>query len=525
MLEQLHSQLATFKSCADPLRFHAAHSPDAPATAFQKRITTYAQLHSRSNRIAQALLADGVRSAERIAILAKNSDIFFELNYACWKVDAVLVPVNFRLAPPEMVGIINDSQATMLFVDDAFADVAHEMLTQLDKIRTVVALGEAQQDWPQFESWYNAHNDEDPGIEVDPSNTCMQLYSSGTTGLPKGAELTHEAFLALMQVALRDWDDWGENEVVMVAMPLFHVAGCEWGYLGYTIGGLNVVMPEVDPAQILHDIEAYKVTQTLFVPAVILFLLQHPNCATTDFSSIKNIYYGASPIPMPLLEQAVETMGCGFAQLYGLTETTGAITYLAPQDHDGSERMRSCGKPIRSAEIRVIDGQGNPCAPGEVGEIICRSIQNMKGYWQKPADTANAIRDGWFYSGDAGYFDAEGYLYVHDRIKDMIISGGENIYPAEIESALASHPAIADVAIIGVPDEKWGESVKAVIVLKESASLSEAELEEYSRERLAGYKIPRSMDLIDALPRNPSGKILKRVLREKYWSGKDRQVN
>ena len=282
-----------------------------------------------------------------------------------------------------MVGIINDSQATVLFVDDTFADVAHEMLAELDKIRTVVALGQAQHDWPQFESWYGAHNNTDPEIEVDPSNTCMQLYSSGTTGLPKGAELTHEAFLTLMQVALRDWDDWGEYEVVMVAMPLFHVAGCEWGYLGYTIGGLNVVMPEVDPAQISHDIETYKVTQTLFVPAVILFLLQHPDCATTDFSSIKNIYYGASPIPMPLLEQAVETMGCGFAQLYGLTETTGAITYLAPQDHDGSERMRSCGKPISSAEIRVIDERGNPCAPGEVGEIILSFNSKHEGLLAK----------------------------------------------------------------------------------------------------------------------------------------------
>jgi long-chain acyl-CoA synthetase len=525
MTPELNTALKTFKTCADPLRHHASCRPDAQASVFEGRATSYSQLQTRSNRIANALVASGVARQERVAILAKNSDLFFELNFGCWKVDVVLVPVNFRLAPPEMAGIIRDAHASMLFVDDAFAPMAEQLREELPDVREVISLGQNATEWQPFASWYGEHPDVDPEMDIQPSNTCMQLYSSGTTGLPKGTELTHEGVLTLLEVALSDWGDWTDQEVIMVAMPLFHIAGCEMGYLGYAAGGLNVIMPEVDPGQILQDIEAYGVTQTLFVPAVILFLLQHPRCASTNFSSVKAVYYGASPIPLPVLQQAVDTMGCGFAQLYGLTETTGAITYLPPEAHDGTERMKSCGKPIRSVEMRTIRPDGSDCDAGEVGEIICRSKQNMKGYWGQPETTAGAIVDGWFHSGDAGYFDAQGYLYVHDRIKDMIISGGENIYPAEAESALAAHPAIADVAVIGIPDERWGEQVKAIVVLKPGANLTIEGLDEYARQRLAGFKVPRSLDFLDELPRNPSGKILKRVLRQKYWSDEGRLVN
>jgi acyl-CoA synthetase (AMP-forming)/AMP-acid ligase II len=322
--------------------------------------------------------------------------------------------------------------------------------------------------------------------------------------------------LHLLPIALTDWGNWSETDVSMVAMPLFHIAGCEWAYVAFCLGATNIVMPDVDPGQILSDIETYGVTQTLFVPAVILFLLQHPNCAKTDFSSIKSIVYGASPISLPLLQQAVETMGCSFAQVYGLTETTGAFTYLAPEDHDGTDKMKSCGKVMHETEVRVIDPQGNVCPTGKVGEIVCRSKQVMKGYWKRPEATAQAIVDGWFKTGDAGYFDADGYLYVHDRLKDMISSGGENIYPAETESALASHEALADIAIIDIPDDQWGEQVKAVIVVKPEAKFDESEFEQFCRARLAGYKIPRSIDIVNELPRNPSGKILNRVLRAPY---------
>jgi long-chain acyl-CoA synthetase len=286
-------------------------------------------------------------------------------------------------------------------------------------------------------------------------------------------------------------------------------------------------MREVDPPAILRAVESFRVTKAFFVPAVILFLMQTPQCRTTDFSALDLIVYGASPAPLDLLRNAVQTFGCGFAQLYGLTETTGAITCLPPEDHGehAVERLKSCGKPMHGVEIRIVDALGKDVPLGGVGEVICRTPQIMLGYWNLPEATERAIRNGWFYTGDAGYLDQDGYLYIYDRVKDMIISGGENIYPAEVESALFSHPALADVAVIGVPDPQWGEAVKAVVVRKPGGEISESELIAYARERIAGYKVPRSIDFADALPRNPTGKILKRELRKPYWENQERQVH
>lgn len=526
MSESIATTFTNYRTMADMLRYQARRRAQHTAMIFAGRRTTYAELDARSNQQAQALLSAGLDKQDRVAILAKNSDQFFELNFACWKTDTVLVPVNFRLAGPEIKVIVDDALARVLFVGREFYEAIDSLQTDLPNVETIVALDGGHPTWPSFDDWYSAQKAIDPHLDKDPDATCMQLYSSGTTGLPKGVEITHANILYLLPVAIEDWGRWHEDDVSMVAMPLFHIAGCEWAYLAFSLGATNVVMAEVDPGQILNDIGEHGVTQTLFVPAVILFLLQHPDCGQTNFSSIKSIVYGASPIPLPLLQQAVETMDCDFAQVYGLTETTGAVTYLSPEEHDGTEKMKSCGRVMRSAEIKIVNEDGETCATGVVGEILIRSKQNMKGYWRRPEATSEAVNeDGWFHSGDAGYLDAEGYLYVHDRVKDMIISGGENIYPAEIESALAGHPALADVAIIGVPDDKWGEQVKAVVVLKPDAQLSYDELQTYARERLAGFKIPRSMEVIDELPRNPSGKILKRVLRAPYWEGRDRQVH
>ncbi len=337
--------------------------------------------------------------------------------------------------------------------------------------------------------------------------------------------MMHRNFVLFAPQALEDWGGWVAEDVNLVAMPLYHVGGCIWAFLGLYVGTTNILQPEVDPPVILEVIERYRITQVFFVPAVILFLLQTPGAATTDVSSVRHVMYGASPIPYPVLQRAVKMFNCGFAQLYGLTETTGAVTYLAPEAHDGSEKMKSCGKVMSSAKVQVVDGNGQQCPPGVVGEIIISGNQVMKGYWNLPEETEKSIRDGWFHSGDAGFFDADGYLYIHDRVKDMIVSGAENIYPAEVESALAGHESIADVAVIGVPDEKWGETVKAVVVLVPGAALSEGEVIAYARTQIGGFKIPRSVDFMDELPRNPSGKILKRELRKPYWQGHDRQVN
>jgi len=292
-------------------------------------------------------------------------------------------------------------------------------------------------------------------------------------------------------------------------------------------GATNIVVSEFDPGKTLELIETRGISKVFLVPSAIRMVVQHPKAQTTDFGNIKYMMYGASPIPLDLLRQAVDVFKCGFVQLYGMTETTGAATYLPPQDHDvsGNERMRSAGKPYPGVELKVIDETGKPVKARTVGEICIKSPANMLGYWNLPDATKKTLIDGYVHTGDAGYLDEHGYVYVHDRVKDMIVSGGENIYPAEVENALFGHPAVADVAVIGVPDDRWGEAVKAVVVVKAGQKVAADDLIGFARTRIAGYKLPKTIDFIPELPRNPSGKVLKRELRKPYWEGRDRQVN
>jgi fatty-acyl-CoA synthase len=307
-------------------------------------------------------------------------------------------------------------------------------------------------------------------------------------------------------------------------MPVFHVAGCNMGVFALAQGSTNLILKDVDPVRILELIPRYRVSYALFVPALMLMITQMPQAASTDFSSLRKLFYGASPINEALLKSAQQLFGCEFFGLYGLTETTGGGTCLMPEGH-AAGKLRSCGTAYPGVELKVINGDGEAVPCGEVGEIVIRHGIVMKGYWKRADATAEAIRDGWFYTGDAGYLDDEGYLYIHDRVKDMVVSGGENIYPAEVENAMFGHAAIADVAVIGVPDERWGEAVKAVVVLKPGAQVTAEELINFARERIAGFKVPKSVDFVSALPRNPSGKILRRELREPYWQGRTRNVN
>ena len=311
-------------------------------------------------------------------------------------------------------------------------------------------------------------------------------------------------------------------------MPCFHISGTGTG-LGTMFAGTGaIVLPEYDPTKALEMIEQFNISKIFMVPAAIQIMLNHPRVHEVDFSRLKYITYGASPIPLELMRAAMDRFGCGFVQMYGMTETSGTIVTLNPEDHDpaGSPRMLSVGKPLPGVEIKIIDGEGQELPAGQIGEIATRSIKNMKGYWNNPKATASTIdADGWLKTGDAGYLDEDGYLYIRDRVKDMIISGGENVYPAEVENAIYSHPKVADVAVIGVPDEKWGEAVKACVVVKKNESLTEAEVIAHARRHIAGYKCPKTVDFIDVLPRNPSGKVLRRELRAPYWEGKDRAVN
>jgi acyl-CoA synthetase (AMP-forming)/AMP-acid ligase II len=508
----------------EALEAQCAAQGDKPALVFQGRETSYQKLSETSNQVAQALLAEGIEPHARIGFMGANSDLYFQLLFGVQKTRGVLVGVNSRLAGPEVAYVLNDAQAEMVFVGKDFVPLIEGILADCPSVKRVIAMDGGHDEWTAFDAWRDGGEAVHPKLDYQGQDDFIQLYTSGTTGHPKGVQLTNLNMQSALQQA-EDWAGWKNGEHVLLCMPLFHIAGVNVGLIGLYEGCKVTVLPEVDPAEILRLIEDEKVNLLFMVPAVILFVMQQPDIATRDVSSVRQVIYGASPIAEELLVQAAAKFKCNFVQVYGLTETTGGGTNLKPEDHDAARnKLRSCGKPNAGVELRIVDEAGNDVPQGEVGEIIMRGGSIMKGYWNKPDATTEAVKDGWFYSGDAGFLDEEGYVFIHDRVKDMIVSGGENVYPAEVENALFAHPDIADVAVIGVPSEKWGEAVKACVVMAEGKSLSEDEIIAFARARIAGYKLPKSVDFIDALPRNPSGKILRRELREPYWEGQERRV-
>ena len=522
-----------FRSIPDITRTYAAQQGEATALVSGENRWSYGQVHADSNRIAQALLAAGVEPGDRVAFLDKNVPEYFTLLFGAAKVRAVTVAVNWRLAPPEMAYILNHAQVKLLVVGREFLGHVDQM--ELESNPEIVVVEGPEADRAGFGDWWGAYEDRDPELPCQWEDTCYQLYTSGTTGLPKGVELTNRNFFGMLAAVSEDWK-FDSESINLVAMPLFHIAGSGWGLVGLFNGGTNVLLREVDPAEILKAIDTHRITNALLVPAVLQFLLATPGIDETDFSSIRCIIYGASPITEDVLVGAMRTTGAPLQQVYGSTETTGAITLLRAEDHDpGGPRahlLRSAGRPSAGVELRIVDPQSlEDCAEGEVGEIWTRSPQNLKAYYANPEATEAVYPEGrdadglgWLRTGDAGYLQ-EGYLFIHDRVKDMIVSGGENVYPAEIENALMDHPEVADVAVIGVPHEKWGETVKAIIVPAAGASVEDEKLLAFCRERLAGFKCPTSIDRVEAIPRNPSGKILKTELRAPYWEGRERMVN
>jgi acyl-CoA synthetase (AMP-forming)/AMP-acid ligase II len=515
------------KTVADISRIHAADRPNAAALDYNERETTYAALDMRANQVAQGLIGLGQKPGARVGYLGKNVDRYFEVLLGAFKARAVIVGVNWRLAVPEIAYVLNDAGCEVLFVAREFYPAVEKALPDCPKLKTIIAMDGGHATWRSYEEWRDAQPARDPHIPIADDDDVIQLYTSGTTGHPKGVMLTNANYLAIFKISNElAFGDYNASDTVLIAMPFFHVAGVNIGLLSLAQGARGVVLGDIDPQRILALIETKRINHAFLVPAVILLLMQQPNARETDFSSLRTVSYGASPIAEELLRIAKSVMGCQFVQLYGLTETTGGGTCLRPEDHDPAlGKLRSCGRPSPGHEVRVIDAAGRALGPKEVGEIQIRAADVMKGYWNKPEASAKALEGGWFRTGDAGYFDEDGYLYIHDRVKDMIVSGGENIYPAEVENAIFGHPAVADVAVIGVPDEKWGEAVKAIVVRKPGVAVSASELMAYARGRIAGYKLPKSVDFVDALPRNPTGKILRRELRAPYWEGRSRQVN
>ena len=521
------------ESFCDVVREHARLQGDIIAFTYGDEETSFAELDAGANRVANGLVALGVKPGERVAFLGKNHPLYFEALLGAARIGAVMTPVNWRLAPPEVAYILDNCQARVVFVGEGFAEVLASIRATCPHVEQIIGIDAPDYPGTDFRIWRDGFSPAPPAHRVRAEDDALQLYTSGTTGKPKGAVMTHGSILSSRDATaaageMRNWQEPIPGDVTLLAMPCFHISGTGTGIGTMVAGSNSIVLPEYDPAKALDLIQNFNISKIFLVPAAIQILLNHPKVGEVDFSRLKYVTYGASPIPLELMREAMRVLGCGFVQMYGMTETSGTIVALDPEDHvpEGSPRMRSVGKPLAGVELKIIDEAGNDVPAGTVGEIATRSSKNMRGYWNNADATAATIdAEGWLRTGDAGYLDEDGYLYIHDRVKDMIISGGENVYPAEVENALYSHPKVADVAVIGVPDAKWGEAVKACVVMKPGEELTEAELIAHARQHIAGYKCPKTVDFIPALPRNPSGKILRRELRAPYWVGKDRAVN
>ncbi|HTZ10091.1 MAG TPA: long-chain-fatty-acid--CoA ligase [Acidimicrobiales bacterium] len=538
-----------FDGVADMFRRNVAEHPDTTMFRVEGRSVSWAEHHARAAAVAGALAGEGVGPADRVAFLDHNGLAYFEVLFGAALTGAVSVAVNWRLAPPEMAAVIDDARAAVLVLHPEFLPCLAAMGSALPSVRRIVVLDDPAHapvddagggpvesraaDRARrvgYEDWLARGRPADPGHRSRPDDVALQLYTSGTTGLPKGVMLAERNIAAMLDIAAGDAFGIDADTVSLVAMPLFHIGGSGWALSGMSRGGVSVLLRHMDPAVLLGLVATERITHAFLVPAVLMALLATPATATTDLSSLDTVFYGASPIAADVLVRCLEAFGCRFAQVYGMTETTGAIVQLAHEDHDpgGPRRhlLRAAGRPLRQVELRIVDPDTQAVlGPGAVGEIETRSPFTMAGYWDKPEETARTVVDGWLRTGDAGYLDDEGYLFLHDRIKDMVVSGGENIYPAEVENVLLAVPGLADAAVIGVPDDTWGETVKAVCVAAPGTVLEASEVIAFCRERLAHYKCPTSVDVVEALPRNPSGKVLKRQLREPYWRGHERRIH
>ena len=498
------------ETLAGLVRRLGAERPGAPALTLGDRTLSFADLDERSSRAAHALAALGVGVGDRVAVLDKNSPAHVELLFAAAKLGAVLVGVNFRLARAEVAAILDDAGPTVLVVGEELVGLVP------DAAPPTVVLGD------DYEARLAAASTTPTGRDPDPDEVVLTLYSSGTTGLPKGAMLTH-ANLAWTPEMGRTAYRMGPGSVNLVPSPLFHIGGTGYLLTALGQGGHTILVRDVVPAELLGLIERHRVTHSFLVPAVIAMLVAALRTRPTDLSSLEMVAYGAAPMTDRGLLEAIDAFGCGFLGVYGMTETAGSVLCLDPADHDpGGPRahlLRSVGRTLPWHEVDVFDPASGERSPDDaVGEIRVRSPQVMVGYWRQPALTAEVIdTGGWLHTGDAGRRDAEGFIGVHDRLKDLVISGGENVYPAEVERVLVRHPSVAEVVVIGVPHPRWGETVKAIVVAAPGAVPDTDELIAFCREDLARYKCPTSVDVVDALPRNASGKILKRVLRAPYW--------
>ena len=510
----------------------AANSwPQNTAIVSRSQRTSYEEFNVRVNRLANALQQLGAKPRDNVAILMVNCPQMLEAMFAAFRLGCGAVPINFRLHPSEAAFIIDNSEASVLFITDDFEEQIDGMRRVLPRLRHVVTTGSGTNRLLQYEPLLSAESEDFTDADVDSDDVAWLFYTSGTTGTPKGAMLTHRNLLGMTERFFSDICPLSDqHEAVLLAAPISHGAGLyALPNIGKAAANVFLDSTSFDPTTVLHTIESERVTNLFAAPAMIKRLVECPHIDDTDVSSLKAFVYGGAPMMVEDLQQAISRFP-GLVQIYGLGETPMTITSLSQDDHisDGTDlqtkRLASAGVRRTDVDVEVVDSDDNVLPIGEMGEIVTRSDVMTKGYWRNPDATAETLRGGWLHTGDVGYFDEDGYLYLMDRSKDLIISGGENIYPREIEEVLARHRAVREVAVIGVPDAQWGEAVKAVVALAAGQEVTEAELIAYCKEHIASYKKPKLVDFIDELPKNNYGKIVKRELRAPYWQEHRRTI-
>lgn len=501
---------------SDTIRFHALEHPRDPAVLDGSgRRVDYAQLWDAAQRVAAQLLASGVGQGSRIAYLARESAVYWATLFAASEIGAVLVPVNARLTPPEVAHIIADSGAVVIIRDDD-----HPLAGTTGIV-----------EWDPEDLWKRPGPDASPALDEIPRPSAVtplaQLYTSGTTGLPKGVVLAHRSFFAIRDAlagADLDWIDWIPGDVALVGIPGFHIGGLWFATQAFHAGACVVSMPFFDAVRARELLTSEGVTCAILVPAMIRAILDL-SPGPQEFARLRKVIYGGAPIADALLREATRVLDCDFAQIYGLTETGNTAICLPPDQHRGPHaRLRAAGRPYPGVSVRIVADSGEEAPTWAVGEVWLRTPAAMLDYWNLPAATAETLVDGWIRTGDAGYLDDDGYLFIQDRVKDLILVGGENVYPAEVENALVAHPDVHDAAVVGIPDDAAGEAVLAYVVPVPGRTVSTRQLALFLREHLADFKRPTRYEFVDEIPRNPSGKILRRTLRDAHWVGRERRV-
>jgi long-chain acyl-CoA synthetase len=503
-------------------------NPNGVALRYQQRQFLWSEVVQRVAKLAAALQTLGIDEGDRVGILSLNSDRYYESVFAIPWAGYCVVPLNTRWALQENHYAIDDSGTRVLFFDDAFIEQTEQLREQLPALTAVIYTGEGEcPSWAlDYESLVAEHAAVSPSTRQG-EDLAGIFYTGGTTGFPKGVMQSHRAIWASAMGSLPEFG-MDRYSLYLHVAPMFHMADFA-GSMGATLRcASHTVLASFDPAEVLRTFGEQRVTHCLLVPAMIKMILNHPDADSADMSSVKSILYGASPMPAATLNQFMQQWpDVGLTQAYGQTELAPIVSMLSAEDHrTGGERLKSAGRPTPVNDVRIVGEDGADCPLGESGEIVVRGPHAMLGYWNKPEETAKALRDGWVYTGDAGLFDADGFLYIVDRVKDMVVTGGENVFTTEVENALISHPAVQDVAVIGIPHEEWGEAVHAIVILHPGEQADEAELIAHSREQIAGYKLPKSVEFrSEPLPLSGAGKVLKTELRKPHWAGRDKQVN